>query len=389
MSLINQMLQELDSRRGETNGVSAYGTHIRAVPERRGIHAAWWVALALAIMLAGVVAWVLTRPTQAPVATVPQAQLPLRMSADIDLSQSAMRTPAQTAAASAPVPPIPAAQVPNVALASEASPADAGSLPGKSRPDGKQVAPAQSKSLSVTDTNTNTSQSGAVVSPTMDAAVKTPPVTDPQKVVDVVAAVAAQKQVRELTVQQRAENEYRKATLLMQQGRQDEAIGTLEQALQLDGHHTAARQALISLLLDAKRQDEAMGKAREGLKLDSAQTGLAMILARLQLEKGDLKPAIETLERSQMHATEKTDYQSFLAALLQRDNRNREAAELYLRVLQRAPQNGVWWMGLGISLQAESRFSEAQEAFSRAKASSNLSPELMAFVESRLKQLQR
>ena len=387
MSLINQMLQELDSRRGETSGVSAYGAHIRAVPERKGIHAAWWVALALAIMLAGVVAWVVLRPAQAPMPTMPHAQLPLRLSADIDMSQVAMRMPAQATGDNAPVPSLPPAPVSNVALAGNASVAESGSLSAKAKPDEKQATPAQTKPLPATDTNSLRRE--PIVSPATEPAVKAQPVADTQKVVDVVAAVAAQKQVRELTAQQRAENEYRKATMLMQQGKQDEAIGALEHALQLDGHHTAARQALISMLLNAKRQDEALAKAREGLKQDSAQTGLAMILARLQLEKGDLKPAIETLERSQMHAIEKTDYQSFLAALLQRDNRNKEAAELYMRVLQRAPQNGVWWMGLGISLQAENRLSEAQEAFGRAKSSNSLSPELMAFVDSRLKQLQR
>ncbi len=89
------------------------------------------------------------------------------------------------------------------------------------------------------------------------------------------------------------------------------------------------------------------------------------------------------------YATDRADYQAFLAALLQRDSRNKEAAELYLQALQKSPQTGIWWMGLGISLQAESRVPEAQEAFSRAKASNSLSPELLAFVESKLKQLQR
>jgi MSHA biogenesis protein MshN len=45
-------------------------------------------------------------------------------------------------------------------------------------------------------------------------------------------------------------------------------------------------------------------------------------------------------------------------------------------------------MGLGISLQALNRNSEAQEAFRRAKSSNTLNPELQAFVDQRLKQLQ-
>jgi MSHA biogenesis protein MshN len=352
------------------------------------MHAAWWVALALAILLAGVVTWVLTRPSPSSVIAPSQAQLPLRLSADIDLSKIAMHDSLQDKRNSDSGSPVQSVSDPQIARANVPPTAEPASSAAKEKAEEKSLSALSSSKTASLPAQTST-QREVSASKAMEASVSTPQPTETPKTIDVVAAVAAQKQVRELTVQQRAENEYRKATMQIQQGKQDEAIATLEQALQLDGHHTAARQALISLLLDVKRQDEAMGKAREGLRLDNAQPGLAMILARLQLEKGDLKPAIETLERSHAHAAEKSDYQSFLAALLQRDNRNKEAAELYMRILQRAPQNGVWWMGLGISLQAESRFSEAQEAFSRARASANLSPELMAFVESRLKQLQR
>jgi MSHA biogenesis protein MshN len=201
--------------------------------------------------------------------------------------------------------------------------------------------------------------------------------------------MALNKEVKEISPQQRAENEFRKAIPLIQQGRPAEAIAGLELALQLDPQHAAARQTLVGVLLDSKRQDEAMRRTREGLSIEPAQPGLAMILARLQVEKGELRPAIDTLQRTLPYAADRPDYLAFLAALLQRDGRNKEAAEHYVHALQRSPQNGIWWMGLGISLQADSRWDEAQEAFSRAKASKSLSPELLAFVESKLKQLQR
>jgi MSHA biogenesis protein MshN len=141
------------------------------------------------------------------------------------------------------------------------------------------------------------------------------------------------------------------------------------------------------VLLDEKRTEDAVRIARDGLGLDLHQAGLAMILARLQLEKGDLHPAIETLQRTLPFAADHADYQAFLAALLQRDGKHKQAIEHYLQALQKAPQNGVWWMGLGISLQADQRLAEAREAFLRAKATSALSPELLAFVDTRLGQL--
>jgi MSHA biogenesis protein MshN len=45
-------------------------------------------------------------------------------------------------------------------------------------------------------------------------------------------------------------------------------------------------------------------------------------------------------------------------------------------------------MGMGISLLAEKRLPEAQEAYKRAVRSDNLSPELRNFVEQRLNQIE-
>jgi MSHA biogenesis protein MshN len=111
------------------------------------------------------------------------------------------------------------------------------------------------------------------------------------------------------------------------------------------------------------------------------------MLARLQVEKGELKPAIDTLQRTLQSAGDRADYQAFLAALYQRDGRHKEAVDMYVAALRKAPQNGLWWMGMGISLQADNRLQEARDAFGRARAANSLSPELLAFVEQKLAQL--
>jgi len=201
------------------------------------------------------------------------------------------------------------------------------------------------------------------------------------------STVAVTKQIREFTPQQQAENVYRKAVGLVQQGREKEAVEELTYALQLDPRHTTARQTLVGLLLEANRYGDAERKLREGLAIAPEQPELVMILARLQVERNDIRGGLATLERALPYASENAAYQAFLAALLQREGRHREAIEHYLLALRNAPQTGVWLMGLGISLQAENRLPEAREAFSRASTSSKLTPELQAFVEQRLKQL--
>jgi MSHA biogenesis protein MshN len=186
---------------------------------------------------------------------------------------------------------------------------------------------------------------------------------------------------------QRAEGEYRHALNALQDGRMTEAVAALEQALKLDPGHEAARQTLVGLLIEAKRSDEAIRQLQAALALDARQPALAMLLARLQIERG--ASGIDTLTRTLPYAGNNADYHAFLAGALQREQRNREAAEQYQAALRVVPGNGVWWMGLGMSLQAEKRNAEALEAFQRARASGALSAELLAFVERRLQQLSR
>jgi MSHA biogenesis protein MshN len=192
---------------------------------------------------------------------------------------------------------------------------------------------------------------------------------------------------REETPGQRAEGAYRGGLANLQEGRIGEAIASLQKALQIDPRHDAARQTLVGLLIESKRGDEAMRQLQLGLTFDPRQPALAMLLARLQIERGE--SGIETLTRTLPYAAGNGEYQALLAGALQRQQRHREAAEQYQAALRTQPHNAVWWMGLGISLQAEKRNAEALDAFQKAKATGSLSPDLQGFVERKLGQLGR
>ena len=64
-----------------------------------------------------------------------------------------------------------------------------------------------------------------------------------------------------------------------------------------------------------------------------------------------------------------------------------EAIEQFHTALRLKPGSGVWLLGIGVSLQAVNRPAEAQEAYRRARATNNLSPELAGFADQRMKQL--
>jgi MSHA biogenesis protein MshN len=195
------------------------------------------------------------------------------------------------------------------------------------------------------------------------------------------------KHTKQLSVQQQADNEFRKANGLMQQGHVDEAIIGYEAALRLDAGHDAARQVMVALLLEKKRNAEAEGVLEEGLKLNLKNSNFAMVLARLQVERDASWSALLTLQKSLPYASQQAEYQAFVAALLQRLNRHKEAVQHYQKALQLAPNTSVWLMGMGISLQAMQRKEEARDAFKRATELHTLSADLQEFVTRRLKEI--
>ncbi|MBR7747511.1 tetratricopeptide repeat protein [Undibacterium baiyunense] len=195
--------------------------------------------------------------------------------------------------------------------------------------------------------------------------------------------------IKEVSAQQRAEGEYRQATVYQQQGRQNEALQALEAALKSDPLHSAARQLKISLLLEAKRHEDAIRELKQGLLVEPSQLNFSMILARLLVERAKLNDAIEVLQKNQGLAQDRPDYLAFLAALQQKTGHHKEAVQLYRQTLKKHSQNGVWWMGLGISLQADGMNQEAIEAFKQAKMQGGISAELQAFIEQKIEALQK
>ncbi|MDP2827012.1 MAG: tetratricopeptide repeat protein [Sulfuricellaceae bacterium] len=195
------------------------------------------------------------------------------------------------------------------------------------------------------------------------------------------------KEVRQLSARQRAENLYQQAYAGLQQGRLGEAEENLKQALQQDAGHAAARQALSALLIETRRMEQAEKVLQDGLSLQPENAAFAMTLARIQVERANLSGALATLQRYPP-AVDNPEFHAFLAALLQKSEQHKGAIEHYQVALRYNPTAGSWLIGLGISYQADQQNTKALEAFQRAKQSNTLSPELQAFVDQKLRQLQ-
>jgi len=436
MSVINQVLNQLEQR-----GVHAATeqTMMRAVP--RDKHRLVMPLLALGLVLTiGIAAWQWMQARKPVLSTVEGPQV-VAASA-VQRQPAAVAIPAPAApVASAPVVAAPAAAVPisEAQLTAMIPPVlrpapESGSIPQPSnlRQDPGQVASTKPLALSTAEgsgrpastgsgqaASTGSGQAlrdvksrpvpGRAEKPAPEEACPEPcgrieertantaPPARPAKPQPIQAAApnaqaAAQppadvSPMKQVSPAQHADAEFSKAVTSMQQGHIADAIAGYEAVLRLDAGHDAARQALVALLLESKLGADAVRVLQDGLKNKPEHTGFAMLLARLQVEHGAVDHAAATLEKSLPYAGAQADYQAFYAALLQRQNRHKEAVAYYQVALQLVPGNGVWQMGYGISLQAMQRTDDARDAFRRALESKTLNPELQAFVQQKLRGL--
>ena len=373
MSVINQVLLDLEKRRASPSERGMVPDHVRALPDGgRSSHWPWIIGGAAAVLAtAAAAAWMVLAGSGTVPASLPAPRSGAEAATEQVVTTSAGVTPAERATTPAfqltfELSNVPAETVP----AHEALTDKAGTrtpLPTSRIVDRPAAEPAtESATIARTDR------------PAVVAAAK--PESGAQQDI--------KKQVRQPSARELAENEYRKGATLLHQGRLAEAQQEFEAALShFPGYH-GARQALVALLVEAKRPGDAERLLQEGLALAPSQIGFAMALARLQVDRGDAALAAATLRKSYEYAQGSPDYIAFLAALLQRQGRHEEAIEQFQAALRLRPTSGVWWLGLGISLQVINRTADAQDAYRRARTTNNLTPELAAFAEQRLRQLQ-
>lgn len=202
--------------------------------------------------------------------------------------------------------------------------------------------------------------------------------------VEEVAETRVEKRVRPLSRAEQAEQNYQKAHALLQHGRNNQAEDALRRSLELDPSHQAGHDALVGLLISQGRQVEALELLRDGLKRQPGSGKQAMLSARLLLDQQRTDEAIKVLENTLTARNQSADYLAFLAALYQREGLYQKSVSTYRRAISTRPGNGTWLMGLGISLEQMGNNEEAITAYHKALESGALSSKLTAYVKGRL-----
>lgn len=432
MSLVNKMLRDLDARHigdAERAALPAAVTPLAARQDKASRPPALAWGLVAVVALAAAFAWQELRPDAGSLQ--PATTLHKAVSAPIALAPAPMAAPGPAAApdpATAPVPAAatisPAATITAIAPVPTAAPvavpppavaSPVASLPVANEPVARtsnpEAPPSQSTLRMAAELSLvprapvpapKASAKGdprpapvkaaapekhlATEKPALDKTAAARPATAaPGKPAPVVAEGRIDKQERIPTAAERAEAEFRRASMAQRQGNADAALAGYRSVLELSPEHAGARQALAAQLIDGRRFDEAEDVLRKGTEIASARLPSTLALARLKVERQQVAAALDLLLKNAGIGEASAEYQGFTGALLNRAGRAAEAADRYRQAARLAPAEGRWWAGLGISLDAAGKAPEARDAYQRARQSPDLPPDLAMHVDQRLR----
>lgn len=236
------------------------------------------------------------------------------------------------------------------------------------------AAPEKEKTAVVSTAPVVVQKSGAEATPTLAASAR-----------EIQAGSAVMdKKVKPLSSDEKAENEFRRAVDLLQKGRMADAEKHLKSAMHVSETHAPSRELLAGVMLQQGHWREAQQLLEQGIDKVPAHYPFAQLLARIYVEHGADQKALTVMEASRRAAAGNPDYVAFLAALYQRAGKHAEAVKTYTEAVSLNPQEGRWWLGMGISLEATQDWANAEKAYQRAISSGTLDGNLLKYARQRL-----
>ncbi|WP_411685213.1 tetratricopeptide repeat protein [Aeromonas caviae] len=376
MSVINQMLKDLDRRQQEAEGAAVYVAPVR----QQG----WWMLVltllcTLALGILGWRTWIFWQ--QSLRASLPAAQVEALRTAPAAAPSAPLAVVAttQTVSSAAPVAKVPAASAESTATrvapsVAEQVPADEAVLADEGNPQealGDETIPSDEELQP--DLYAELAAEQSAEEAPAPAAPRKPGILKIETV--------------ELSDAELATLAERKATTAMAKGRMQEAQDGYYEVLAHDPHNQGAREQLAGLLYGAGRLTEAAQVLEEGLRLDPAQADLRLLLARVAISGGDRQKALDWLTGYQPDIASNLDYYATWAGLAQELGQPVQASEMYVRLLRQQPDQGRWWLGLGVAEDGQGHRQRALDAYRNAQLHGNLGEASTQWLEQRIGQL--
>lgn len=353
MSVVNKMLQDLESRKQQSDSANFQP------PAKRRY--GWWVfgVLPLALILAVIywlwpVLWDTSQPepTIAPVtetqpAEPQQTTQPTENNTLTTGPQPATRDDSNTPQASSQQ------QVRDSAPSADANPVSL------SRPEDA-------------DEDTVTAPQRQTESPGQSA-----PESNSQQ------SAAFSKSKTVTTAEQRWQQLKARVSKAISEGKDAEAISGLEQMLEIEPDNHQVRRNLAAQLLKNGARSRSGLLLEQGVKLYPQELSLLQSLARFYAQNGQTDNALALLKGHNPDVLQHPDYIQLRARLAQQQQDHQQAQQDYALLSRYQPDNIKWRLGLAVSLDQNGQYQAATEVY-RWLAGADTPAAIRDFVQQRL-----
>ena len=191
-----------------------------------------------------------------------------------------------------------------------------------------------------------------------------------------------------LTPEQRADKFFANGKKATGEGKVNQAIEQYRKALNLLPGHQQARMELAALYYGREMIHEALQVLGQGLAHHPDNVDWSLLAAKIHYKRNNFGAALGFLQLP-VGAKENTEYVALKATLLQKIKAYEQSVLAYRQLTEAFQYNGRWWLGLATALEGAGQPEEAVKAYQQARNLGNISNTSLQFVQSRLQLLDR
>ena len=187
---------------------------------------------------------------------------------------------------------------------------------------------------------------------------------------------------RQLTPKELITQKFEKAEKFVNLNEIFKAEQLFEEILIIDPTDKQARKKLAALWFGRKSYQQALNLLSQGIVLDKQDSELRLMKARIHIKQGQHLNAYEVLKP--LSYLEQEEYQVMLANIAQKVEQYPSAISAYQLLINMQPYSGRWHLGLAIIYDKTSQFSLASNKYKIALTKTDLSASSAKFAKQRL-----
>ncbi|WP_341661253.1 tetratricopeptide repeat protein [Vibrio sp.] len=191
----------------------------------------------------------------------------------------------------------------------------------------------------------------------------------------------------ELSPAQLSEKAQQRASKALENNNLDQALDEYQLSLRYEPNNIEVRKKLSALYYGKGDVRKAVEILNKGIQIDKESAVLRLSLAKLLIKEKQNDAALTAL----VHVPEQAsvDYISLRAALAQKANHDEIALNSYQSLVSMEPDSGRWWLGLGIQQERALDLPGAEQAYQQALNKLGLSSQSQQFIRDRLALIRR